>query len=132
MPLCGGSKGCGAWEKAVGTRTRFEFGFVSLGNGEKKGRMNPGDGTAGVEGDGDVAGRSGVGKFGEGEDIEVVVDEEGGEECTAEGLDGGADGAKWVSRIFHEGMPSRTGEADLVRKAAHELTFWGKGRLGFA
>jgi hypothetical protein len=103
--------------------------LVSFGGGEEQGRMDLGNGPVGVEGDGDVSGRSGVREFSEGEDVEVVVDEEGGEECSAEGLDGGANGAEWVSGILHQGMPSGAGEANLVREAAHELNFLGEGQI---
>ncbi len=105
------------------------LGFLGLGDREKSGRTHGGDGASGVEGDGDVVGGNGVRKFGDGQDIVGICREERADEGTAEGLDGSADGGEGIGTIVHEGLPGRTGEADLVRIAAHKQFFLGEGRI---
>jgi len=131
--VSGGGEGARSGRETIRVGAGFALGLVGLGGSEKQGRVDGGNGPACIKSNGDIVGRDSIRKFGDGEDIIGVLREEGVHKTSAERLDGGANGAEWVHRIFHEGMPGRTGKADLVRKSTHGISsFWGKGLLRFS
>ena len=85
--------------------------------------MDLGDVTAGRKSDGDRGRGDVFSEFGDGENVVGIQGEEGGLNFSAEGFDWAANGLEAILRILHHPGPGIVGEADLMAKEGHEISF---------
>jgi hypothetical protein len=89
------------------------------------------DVATGRESDGDRGRGDVFGEFRDGEDIVGIEGKEGGLNFSPKGFEGAANGFEAVPRIFHHMGPRIVGEADLMTKVGHGISFSGGLAKGF-
>jgi hypothetical protein len=102
--------------------------FNSLRGREQGSGLDTGNGAALREGGGDVIGSDGVGKFGNGQDVETASSEERGAEFTAKIFDRDANGREAIVWGLQNPGPGGGSETNVMAEESHEASQHSGGR----